>query len=282
MYLVDSSAQPPSSSPEPVPGPARVDPSQIRASDADRDRVADALREALAEGRLTPEEHAERIDLVYRAKTYAELEPILADLPSASSPRPAPVADPGLPMPDHQSSNIVAIFGGAERKGRWLVEPHTNITTVCGGVELDFREAVLSQQEVTINISCIMGGISIKIPPGVRVVSSVAAILGGIDHRAGDDTVDVGAPVLRLTGFVLMGGVEIKRRLPKGAKKSGRHHGAEQIEDDEDDRRLDLRHRRLDRHQEIMERRREIQERRREMREDRRERREERRYRRGY
>ena len=45
----------------------------MRASDADRDEVADRLREALAEGRITPEEHAERIDAVYKAKTYADL-----------------------------------------------------------------------------------------------------------------------------------------------------------------------------------------------------------------
>lgn len=52
----------------------------MRASDSDRDRVAEQLREALAEGRLTAEEHAERLDAVYQAKTYAELAPIVEDL----------------------------------------------------------------------------------------------------------------------------------------------------------------------------------------------------------
>ncbi|WP_157872195.1 DUF1707 SHOCT-like domain-containing protein, partial [Streptomyces silaceus] len=69
----------------------------LRASDADRDRTADILREALAEGRLTAEEHAERIDGVYRAKTMAELEPLVGDLPAghgqahatARAPEPA-------------------------------------------------------------------------------------------------------------------------------------------------------------------------------------------------
>ncbi|WP_205719737.1 DUF1707 SHOCT-like domain-containing protein, partial [Actinomadura geliboluensis] len=58
----------------------------MRASDADRDEVADRLREALAEGRITPEEHAERIDAVYKAKTYAELAPVLSDLPDEQPP----------------------------------------------------------------------------------------------------------------------------------------------------------------------------------------------------
>jgi uncharacterized membrane protein len=50
------------------PQPAQAKPpAGLRASDADRDRVADILREALAEGRLTADEHAERVDGVYRA-----------------------------------------------------------------------------------------------------------------------------------------------------------------------------------------------------------------------
>lgn len=218
---VDLPAQPPSQSPEPLrPG---GDPSILRASDADRDRVADQLREALAEGRLTPEEHAERIDLVYRAKTYAELAPILADLPAApgAAPHPTMAVRPDLPAPEHQSPSIVTIFGGTERKGRWLVDPQLNVLTVFGGVELDFREAVLSQPEVTINITCIMGGISIKVPPGVRVISSANAIFGGIDIGR-LDTVDPAAPVIRLTGFVMMGGVDVKQRPPKAAGEDWR------------------------------------------------------------
>jgi hypothetical protein len=73
-----------------------------RASDADRDRVADALREHLAAGRLTVEEFDERLDRAFAAKTLGELEQVMADLPtvdlgplpSASLDRPA--ADPLL------------------------------------------------------------------------------------------------------------------------------------------------------------------------------------------
>src|SRR5215218_2585780 len=53
----------------------------IRASDADRDRVADALRVAAAEGRLEPDELEERLSVAYSARTLAELEELTADLP---------------------------------------------------------------------------------------------------------------------------------------------------------------------------------------------------------
>ena len=54
---------------------------KIRASDADRDRTAAALREHLAAGRLTNEEFDERLDKTYAAKTLGELDEVLADLP---------------------------------------------------------------------------------------------------------------------------------------------------------------------------------------------------------
>jgi hypothetical protein len=58
------------------------DPGQIRASDADRERAADALREHFAAGRINDEELSDRIDAVYRATTVQELDHLRRDLPS--------------------------------------------------------------------------------------------------------------------------------------------------------------------------------------------------------
>jgi hypothetical protein len=229
--------------PEQQPAPA--DPSRFRASDADRDRAADQLREALAEGRLSPEEHAERIELVYSAKTYAELAPALEDLPvAADGPAPTVAAAPkDLPAPSREPASVVAIFSGAERKGRWLVEPHTNVFTMFGGVELDFREAVLTQREVTINVTCVFGGVDIKVPPGVRVIDSGVAIFGGRSISGGDPD-DPNAPVIRLAGLTLFGGVDVKRKAPKGEGGDFRdrlREQREQIRQRRDERRDHLR-----------------------------------------
>ena len=53
----------------------------VRASDGDRQRVADLLRQHTTEGRLTIEEYEQRVDAAYAAKTVVELRPLLADLP---------------------------------------------------------------------------------------------------------------------------------------------------------------------------------------------------------
>lgn len=214
-----------------------MQPEHIRASDADRDKVAERLREALAEGRLTPVEHEERLDTLYRAKTMGELAPIVEDLPapghdyaarerSSQSPSGMEILDGearDLAGQSKGSENLVAVFGGCERKGRWLVEPRTNVSVLCGGVELDLREAVLSRREVTIQVAVIMGGVEITVPHGVRVINNTSAILGGTDLHGTDQITDPGAPVVRLTGTCMLGGVDVKAKGPKRGRKNRRN-----------------------------------------------------------
>src|SRR5436309_3108649 len=66
--------------------PLVPEPLHLRASDAERERVVEALRAHAAEGRLAPDELEQRIEGAYAAATRAELRPLLADLPA---PRPA-------------------------------------------------------------------------------------------------------------------------------------------------------------------------------------------------
>jgi hypothetical protein len=60
----------------------------LRASDSDRDTVVDRLREAAGEGRLEPEELEERVEAALRARTYGELDWLVADLPGHVATRP--------------------------------------------------------------------------------------------------------------------------------------------------------------------------------------------------
>ncbi len=218
-----------------------MQPEHIRASDADRDQVAERLREALAEGRLSPVEHEERLDTLYRAKTIGELAPITSDLPGPGGPALPSFTSMSMDRSDPDSGmeilgseardlagqskgseNLVAVFGGCERRGRWLVEPRTNVSVLCGGVELDLREAVLSQHEVTIQVAVIMGGVDITVPHGVRVINNTSAILGGTDLHGTDQVTDPNAPVVRLTGTCMLGGVDVKAKKVKKKRKGRR------------------------------------------------------------
>jgi len=68
------------------------EPGKMRAADVDRDRVAEILSTAYTEGRLSRDEYDARLDSALAARTYAELDRIVTDLPAAQAPVPRPAA----------------------------------------------------------------------------------------------------------------------------------------------------------------------------------------------
>ena len=199
----------------------------MRASDADRDRVAEALREAYAEGRLDVDEHNERIDLVYKAKTLGELSPLLSDLPqrhvgivtgpaTATPPMPADYAPGSMGL---NKTQITAIFAEQKRGGRWMVPSQTVAAAVFGSVTIDLREAVLTQREVVIVANAVFGSIEIKVPHGVVVRDEGTAVFGsrsGSDRgAAGDVPITPDSPVVVLRGTALFGEVSVRYPKPK-------------------------------------------------------------------
>ncbi|UBU14352.1 DUF1707 SHOCT-like domain-containing protein [Nonomuraea gerenzanensis] len=75
---------------------------EMRASDADRDRVAAILREHTAQGRITMDEFNERLENLYQSKTYGELAKLTSDLPDVDL-RHLPVKATAAPTPQHQN-----------------------------------------------------------------------------------------------------------------------------------------------------------------------------------
>jgi len=205
-----------------VSGPA--DHSLLRVSDSDREQAAEVLREAAAQGRISLDELDERLESAYAAKTYADLAAVTHDLPQSGR----------MPVPPVQGATqisrvggtpgakfSVAIMSGARRMGRWVV-PRTYVSVaVMGGVELDLREAQFSEPVVTLHAYTVMGGIQITVPEDVDVDVSGLAFMGGFDHNASGPGVP-GAPQVRVLGFALMGGVEVRRKaLKKRPGKGG-------------------------------------------------------------
>lgn len=202
-----------------------MEPDRLRASDADREHSAARIREAHAEGRLDPDELDERLDRVYRAKTLGELAEVTRDLPPAGTSSVVAGGPVGMSVSTEEArrlaaegqgrETISAVFGGVERGGRWLVEPHTSVSVLFGGVDLDLREAVLAQREVVVQCAVVFGGLSITVPPGVRVTSRANAFMGGIDLSKVESATDPNAPTIRITGTCLMGGIDVRTKAPK-------------------------------------------------------------------
>ncbi|MFJ7195061.1 MULTISPECIES: DUF1707 domain-containing protein [unclassified Streptomyces] len=194
---------------------APMEPTGIRASDADRDRIADILREAMAEGRLTADEHAERVDAVYRAKTVGELEPLVRDLPApAGTARAATPGVPGQEGPTGPAENLVAIFSSSTRKGRWRVGGRTNAFALFGSVEVDLTEALFGQRLTVINATSVFGSVDVKVPENISLRGSGTGIFGNFEV-ATLESADPEAPVVVVNGYSVFGSVEAKPKRGK-------------------------------------------------------------------
>ncbi|HEY0473121.1 MAG TPA: DUF1707 domain-containing protein [Kribbella sp.] len=213
--------------------PERPNPhAHLRASDTDRDQVVDVLRDALMTGRLTQDEHAERLEQTLRARTLGELEPITQDLavpgqafrPTAAAPVSStsvvPIEEPADPQDSFDT--VIGIFGGGERKGRWRVKRRTNALCVFGGYDLDMTDAVFEGREVTVYAFAVFGGVDITVPEGVEVRTQGVGIFGGFAGR-GSKEPDPTAPVVILKGLALFGGVNAQTAKPRKRKNNG--HG---------------------------------------------------------
>ncbi|MEW1774890.1 DUF1707 domain-containing protein [Streptomyces sp. NPDC086777] len=203
------------------------DAPELRASDADRERVAEILRDALAEGRLDMAEFEERLEATYQARTYGELTPITRDLPAAGSPTVSltkPPADDGswagrFVGGEGTSTWAVAVMSGFQRKGRWTVPRRFSCLAFMGGGEIDLREANFADREVEINCVAVMGGVSVIVPPGVEVVMRGIGIMGGFDHYEEETLPDPGAPRVIVTGLAFWGGVEVEHKVTKAERR---------------------------------------------------------------
>jgi hypothetical protein len=95
---------------------------RLRASTADRERAVDVLKAGFAEGRLTKDEHDDRVSQAYAARTYADLAMVTADLPGGQMV--APYMQPGMPVQRQTNSLAVASLVCG------LAQPFLGLTTI--------------------------------------------------------------------------------------------------------------------------------------------------------
>jgi hypothetical protein len=187
----------------------------LRASDADRERVLAVLSSAYSDGRITADEFAQRSDLAVAAKTFGDLATLTDDL----------LTTPLVQLDGSRS--ISGIFSPAQRGGRWVVPETLTVTAVRSTVEVDFREAILQASQVRVNVTIFVGNVYLIIPDGIRVEMAGRAILGGYratGRNASGPAVavaDPDAPALYVHALVV-GGKLVVRTPPKRRRLFGR------------------------------------------------------------
>jgi hypothetical protein len=193
--------------------------------------VTTLLSTAYAEGRLTREEHEQRLEQVLRARTFDELVPLTADLvPTTAGPAPAVAPDPHTydiapGTGSEPTEKMVAIFGGVQRRGRWRVRRQTQALAIFGGMDLDLREAIFEAPVVEISGFWCFGGLDIMVPAGMEVIDHTAGIFGGTEVKDLGPR-DPSAPTLVIKGMTLFGGVSVKGpRTTRQERRQRRNHG---------------------------------------------------------
>jgi hypothetical protein len=187
----------------------------MRISDADRNKVAEILREAAGDGRIDFEELDQRLEATYAAKTYAELVPITHDLAPTRATSSSVVSG-------GRHERAVAIMSGVERRGAWVVPEHFSVFCLMGGAELDLREATFSAREVTLTINAFMGGANIVVNRSTNVVVHGTGIMGGYSAPRSDAELRLTAdsPTVHVRGVAIMGGVSVVRKAMPGEDKT--------------------------------------------------------------
>jgi hypothetical protein len=147
--------------------------------------VVEQLRVAAGDGRLSPEELDERLELALTARTYAELATLVADLPAAGTAvSPASLSPTSLspvvaPSAPKDLIRLHCSSGRAERRGRWVVPNRMDLKVSSGHITLDFTEAVIMQRMLHIDADVRSGHITLITKPGIVVDADDVTVRNG-------------------------------------------------------------------------------------------------------
>jgi len=184
----------------------------VRASDRERDAVVQRVQQAFAEGRLDDAEFDERMRAALTARTHADLDILLADLPAeTAAPGPAPAAAGRRP-----GRVAIALKSSVRRGGRWRVPERYTTVVYKGTGWLDLRVAELNGPATTFLAVAYKSRVTILVPPSVRVEMAGFSVTQGADEEEDPGyRLPADAPVIHVRGIAYKGTVEITTRPPE-------------------------------------------------------------------
>jgi hypothetical protein len=179
-----------------------------------RQKVIERLKSAYASDHLDEADFESRLELATNTRNREILKELVEDLPE----QPGSSTEVPPDTSDHPAINrgrvrkdetLVGVLSGVTRRGDWQPARRLKVVMFMGGVDLDFSETTIPPEGVDIDVFCLMGGLDIRVPEGINVDARPVSFLGGVDtHGLGGYRSQ--APTIRIRGFVMMGGVDIK------------------------------------------------------------------------
>jgi hypothetical protein len=214
-----------------------IDPTELRAGNADREQVTDALQRAYADGRLSEQELPNRLAAARQARTFGDLDQVVADLPIAPPSRQAPPPTalqswstvPGegfadVPVGSSPENPLVldAGWSSAKRSGAWEIPQFLRLRGSLGSVSVDCTEAHTAHSAIHMWVDGDLGSISVIVPEGWAAdPDGLRKSLGSI-HCMIPKEPTMGRPTIVLYGSMGLGSLTIRhpnwferRRLQK-------------------------------------------------------------------
>ncbi|MGV8847327.1 DUF1707 SHOCT-like domain-containing protein [Tessaracoccus sp.] len=187
----------------------------LRCSDSDRELVADVLGRAFSEGRITFDEHDERLTRAYGARTFSELDALTTDLIAPTQTPPAMSASSHIP---ERRFNTTPAIGPVLRDSTTIlttlkpgyplhVPQETSLVVILGDAKIDLVNATFDSNLVRINLNVLMGDVKIRVPEGIHIVSALSNIMS--DFKASNLPTGPSSVTVELHGTMVMGNVKV-------------------------------------------------------------------------
>lgn len=188
-----------------------------------REVVIEQLKINFTHDNLLETEFETRLERANAAATKQELLVLVEDLPRLTDEKnPTKALTQGSIALNtgqvQETGSMLSILGGTTRKGLWRPARNTQAVSVLGGIDLDYTDAEMPPGVTELSVFCLLGGVDIKVPPGMNVEIQSVPILGGVDDKS-EPSGSSDDPVLRIRAVTILGGVDIKTKRPKRKKR---------------------------------------------------------------
>ena len=178
--------------------------------EAYRDAAVELLSAGYTEDILDVDEFERRLEVVQAATSREEIREAVSGLPEAVR-QPLP----GQPLPEESESasdqQVISILSERKLSGDWLHQGRATSISFLGSSRLDLRDTALDRREIYLNVLTIMGETKIVVPPDMRVENDITPLLAEV-HIKAPRARDPKRRTLRLTGFALMGEIQVEVR----------------------------------------------------------------------
>ena len=179
-----------------------------------REEVIDALIFNYSHGHINETAFERRLDIAMESDDPQKIIAQSADLQAPEQTdvnlkRPKDNSVTYQPSDETEPENIINIFGGSEHSGPWRVPETINSLCLFGGAEIDMTHATFTAKHTTMKVFCMFGGLDISVPEGLQVSMSTVCMFGGASNKVRVPPNPDG-PFLRVEGFVMFGGVDVK------------------------------------------------------------------------